>query len=519
MPPLSIAQPFGDATEFGFAVPQGDPDSIQQAAVAVRRIGDALADQARALQAAAQVALDTDGDWHGSAASAYAKHSDELTSVQSKNAGVCEDAARTLSQLSDALAHAQYVTRVAQNDCETYSAQHSKALDDLQNATAAYRTAIQNAHNATHAGSKAAFEQQAAQAHSDRVAAQRAATTAETNLTAAKQAGSQAYEAYAQEASTLGRQLETAAGEIQPVHGVYNAAPVPISVTPADLKLAKKMLASTTLAGAARAMKDHKLLERLSHGRVNPGVALAFTQLFAERAEGVRLHKAEGGGLQGGVWDVTPGGRQIQQFGQQFYADAHGTVMWTLNVIAHPGEDARWLWQKSVLSTDTNTKTYLASTVSGRNSLTGDVKFAEGLISYGDWAHGRYGAATANVAFGVVLWKGPGAIAEAYRAAPGATVYAGARVLDLTGVSGIGSAASQLAELLHPDSVFRLKTAALHFAKDPIAAIKRAVAPKLVVLALRLSPADLHSLSEPPVEPKIVVVQRTPDGRYQLHGR
>ena len=103
-PPASpfSGNPLGGYTGFGFEVPQGDPGSIESAAAGVRRLATAFGEQSRAIRVGAQVAVEADGGWAGSASAAFAEYAGHLTGVLSANEGTCERAGAALTQLGGA---------------------------------------------------------------------------------------------------------------------------------------------------------------------------------------------------------------------------------------------------------------------------------------------------------------------------------------------------------------------------------------------------------------------------------
>lgn len=523
VPPASpfSGSPLGGFTGFGFEVPQGDPGSIESAAAGVRRLATGFGAQSRAIRVGAQVAVQADGGWVGSASAAFADYSGHLTGVLSANEGVCERAGAALSQLGHALTHAQTVTRQALADCETYSKAHTKAVGDAQTAALAHQTAVQNAQAAPDPVSKASYTTQAGKAHTDLVNAQGAASTAEKELTAAQKRGHDAYEAYMQEAGQLAQRIAGAASELRSVHGVHGGAPVPVSVTPADVALANLMLAGAgSLRGMAGAMDDPAELKALACGPVDPGTVLAFQMGYDEKLHVAEI-AAKDKGAQGGFWNVIPGGQTVKTFvsdaASSFAGDARQAVTGTVYIVGHPASDAQWLWSHSIFSHDSS------PLGSQQQSVTPLVNWGKQVVDYSAWSHGQYAAgagnATGNLLFAFGLWKGPGALSKAYGAAPEATAYGATNVADVLGARGAAEGADPISQMANPMVVAVPKTYAQAFIDNPVGVTKDAVATRASVYAIKITRVDLDNLANPAVQPKIIVVKRLPNGTYVPYGR
>jgi hypothetical protein len=520
-PSLSPTSVFDGFTGFGFEIPQGDPHAIDAAATGVRRLGAAFGEQTRALQVAAQVAIDADGGWRGSASAAFAEYASHITGALSANSGVCERAASALGQLSQALAHAQAVTKQALSDCEKYHGEYQTQSGNAQTAAQTHQTAVENAAAAPDPISRSSYNQQATTAHIDQVNAQNAANTAATDLAAAQKRGHDAYEAYMQDATQLAGRIESAAGELRSVHGVHGAAPVPISVTPADVSMASAMMAGAGgLSGAANALQDPAEMRALACGQVDPGTVLAFDMEYNQKLQMSEL-AAEDKGAQGGFWDVIPGGQDIKTFASDvvsaFTGDAKHAVTGTIYILGHPAGDAQWLWSHSIFA-------HTGDPIGSQSqSITPVVNYGKQVLDFSAWSHGQYAAgagnATGNLLFALALWKGPGVVSKAYAAAPEATVGTGFRTADALGATGVGEWADPVSGVATPDNAALLKVQVQRFINDPVGVTKENAATHLAIATLRVSRVTLKDIPETAGQPTVIVVKRLPNGSYDLYGR
>jgi hypothetical protein len=327
----SWASPLAGASvaQFGFEVPPGDPGAIDQAANACRALAGAMRAQASALRSAGEVALGSGGGWRGSAASTFADYAGHVTSVVSGNAAACDEAAGSLSALSTELATAQRITRQALSDCERYQRemldQQRIAGQAAQEAQNAAKLAAMNPHLAS------SFSQAISTAQHQAGQAKQAAAAAQINLEAAQQRGRTAAEQYAHQAQAAGRRLVAAADQIRPVPApAGGAVPVPIAVTPADMRLASLTFSSALpFAAYRRAMANPAELRALLCGEpVSPAMALLFLGAYGtaqQRAEQEARPHSES--VFGWIWHHTAGAvAGAAESAGKFVYDNSGTI-------------------------------------------------------------------------------------------------------------------------------------------------------------------------------------------------
>jgi hypothetical protein len=262
----SSGSPFEGHTGFGFNIPLGDPGAIEAAAKTMRTMGDGFHNQARSIKAAAGVAVSGDGGWKGSASAAFADFAGHLMNVLTGNGTACHSAATAISQLGQALSHAQTVTKQALSDCEKFSTEVTTQQGLANDAATAETTANQNAANATHPATVQAYNHQASVAHSDKVTAQNAVTTAQGNLKAAEKRGHDADQTYQQEAAKLSATIGSAASELRSPPNAGKAAPVPVTSSGSDIMLASMV----TILGSMGAVKG-PLVDAVPPSERTPG--------------------------------------------------------------------------------------------------------------------------------------------------------------------------------------------------------------------------------------------------------
>jgi hypothetical protein len=378
------SDPFGGATGFGFDIPQGDPGQAAAAAADLRRLAAVLEGQGRTLAVAARAALGG-GEWGGAAADAYASYSGHLLRICSANAATSEDAAAALSSFAAQLQHAEAATRQALADCERYQSELTEQQAKADSAAEDARIASQLASSLPHPA-RADFDRQASEAQQRQVAAATASTAAEAGLDAAKARGSQAFDAYQDDARAVASRLQSMAADMRvapalPGHGI-----VPIKVTRADVALAAAM----TMSRSGRdGFPDPAELDRLACGSVNPGTALLFAADFRGRQRLAQLAAEDSldgtvtgvmpgpvGRVAGGAWDVTKGDAKL---------------IWSGATDIYHGHAGRV--KASVAG-------YLAWT------LRHPVAAGEQAIDWQDWSHGHFSRAAGEVGAELLVAKG-----------------------------------------------------------------------------------------------------------------
>jgi hypothetical protein len=288
--PLTAGGLFNGHTGFGFNIPLGDPGSIESAARSVRSMGDSFHDQARSIRVGARVAVDGDGGWKGSASAAFATYATHLISVLTSNGNACHTAATAISQLGQALSHAQKVTQQALSDCEKASTEITTQQGLANDAATAENTANHNAASAVHPAAIQAYNHQASVAHSDKVTAQNAVTTAQGALKDAEKRGQDAYQTYEQDAAKLATTIGSAATELRSPPHAGTAAPVPVTSSASDIVLASMV----TILGSMGAVKG-PLVDAVPPSERTPGFVNALIQ-DQRRLEEQEMH---GGGARG----------------------------------------------------------------------------------------------------------------------------------------------------------------------------------------------------------------------------
>ncbi len=395
--------PLGGFTGFGFNIPQGDPGEIEAAARSARALGQAMAEQARALRAAAGVALEADGGWRGSASAAYAEISGHVEGVFGANAGECEQAAGALGQLAQELSHAQAVTKQALAECERSQAEMTRQQGLATTASAEAEGAAKAIAMTPHPAAASALHSQLSSAQQAATNAQNAAGAAERALKAAQHKGQAAYESYERAAHAAASRISAAAYAIRPAPAISGGAPIPISVTSNDVTMASAMMAGAgSLPAAAQALSNPAEMEALGCGPVSPAVVLQFLKEYDEKEQVAQI-AASDRPLDDSVSGVIPG------FVGQFAQGAWDATKSTAEFVTHP---SAW---KATVSAMLSTSPVYRMIVDGENPITAQQKalgsteaLAKGAVDWQDLSHGNVAKAAGEVAVGAIGTKGLG---------------------------------------------------------------------------------------------------------------
>jgi hypothetical protein len=524
--------PFGGHSGFGFNVPQGDPGAIEGAASAVRSLGHAMTQQGHALRAAAGVALDTDGGWRGSASSAYAEISSHVAGVFGGDAGECESAAGALQTLAHELAHAQSVTKQALADCirlqgEVTRQQGIAVTARLQAQAATARAASAAAHPAT----IAAFTHEAHVAGQQQSDAQQAAARAEGELKAAQMRGQLAYETYERVARDAGSRLTGAADAMRTAPAIAGGAPIPVSVTPADVTLAGAMIAGAgTIPTQGGALSNPARLGQLACGPVSPGAAVQFLKEYDERQQVARIAAADKP-ADGSFLGVIPGGptaaKEVSQFGQGVFDTTKGTVAFA----THPSQ-----W-KALVGTLLASSPAYRQVFDHEDPLTAQARATQtsegvlkGVVDWQDFSHGRIAKGLGSLTAGALEAKGLKAasglpvirdVPSALRADPPGAAKLGMDGLGQVGVPHAGDFKDLAAYAANPE-VRRMWGVYGVTAPGRIRQLSVAVLTSRAIAAQY--PELIQRVTEQPVNPKVIVVPHpgSPLSRYtqvRLHAR
>lgn len=519
--PLSITSPLGGATPFGFSVPQGNPGAIDGAARAARSLAEAMRAQGASLRAGAGVALEADGGWRGSAASAYAEYSGHVVGVIGTDAAGCELAAGALATLSEALAHAQSVTRQALADCERYQHEAVTQQGIAQQSGVEATTAAAQAAAAVHPAQQTALYHQASQASGRQAAAQSAAQTAQGLFAAARTKGIQAYEAFQETSRAVVGRLESAVSEMRQAPQIAGGPAVPITVSQSDVTMASTMLGSAGLAGAAAALSNPRELNGLAcDNPITPGTALEFLQGFRNDQQLAQIAAADKP-LDGSVGGVIPG--PVGQFVQ----GAWDTTKAAGEFVVHPGE---WVAAATTLLGANPAFRQLAY---GENPVTAQsraTQTADGIlkasVDYRDWASGNYAKALG------ALWpldlkavselRAGWEVAAARPAVTSITTNVAANAFKVPYASEAGQVVGPFTRYT-PGELKLMGQAQAGIAADSvrtqIAAARGEIAVVGATAAIRSgsnSAAVLAGMRELPVNPKIIVVPNS-GARLVLH--
>jgi hypothetical protein len=321
--PPSPSTMFGGMTGYGFEVPQGNPGEIEAAARGVKRVGGAFTMQAQSIRVAAQTALEADGGWRGSASGMFTEYVGRLIRTLSANGEVCDAAAGALSQLSQALSHAQAVTRQALADCVTYNDAHTKAMSDVHTATVAHQTAVQNYNAAPDPVTRTSYNLQVTKTQTDLSTAQTAERDAANNLNDAKTKGQNAYNAYMQESSALAGRVTAASHALHTMQAPAGGAPAPLNVTPSDVSLAS-MLTAMAVSGKLKG----PLIDAVPASERTPGLIYSLLQDQRKLQE----EEFHGGGARGPYY----------MWGSEYLGRDAGSANQAVNAGVFPPMPSNW---------------------------------------------------------------------------------------------------------------------------------------------------------------------------------
>lgn len=210
---LLVSDDSGD--EFGFEVPDGDPDAIDQAATCFQALAASLRLQRRLITLTATSTVEA-GEWKGHAARRFADRAGHLGSVFESNATACEDATHALRALSRALSDAQRETTRALSACQTAFASQQNEQRIAYDAADQATTARRQAGTATHPSDVARYNAAADQADRQCSSAQTAAARAGDELTTAQRQGQHAVETYRHLAAHAATGLHQAEADFKP---------------------------------------------------------------------------------------------------------------------------------------------------------------------------------------------------------------------------------------------------------------------------------------------------------------
>ena len=511
--PLTIgANPLSGAA-FGFEVPQGDPGAIQSAARACRELGQAIALQTRALRAAATVALDTDGSWRGSAASAYADYTGHVSTIGAGNGHGCEQAASALQTLAQELTEAQSITRQALADCEQTQTEMTRQQGLASTAGQQAQTAETGEAGAVHPATRTAFKQQADTARQQQADAQRAAGIAEQGLQAAQRRGQLAAERYAHVAQAANNRLMSAAQAMRAPAMPADGAPVPVSVTPNDVSLAGAIVQGTrNLAATGDALGDPAKLPGVACGPVTAGTIV---QLLKDYDEGRQMEQiaASDKPLDGSLAGVVPGLSEAETQGEQFVDGAWDATKGTVSAFAHPGQ---------LINALLGTNPAYREIVDHEDPITAQAdaqrqgeQLLANAVDVNDFAHGRIAEGLGNLTASALEAKGGGELLGAADRA--AQVSLGARgeltkaAMNYAGYAGVPHAGdlSDVAGSLASHSRTELAAGTHVIPAQALAAVGGLSG------ADRLSAQIVDAASALPSDPKVIVVTPRTEPAYR----
>jgi hypothetical protein len=307
----SSSLPFGGETPYGFAIPQGSPSEIEAAAGLAAAISSGWGMHADYIKTGSQAAL---GSWRGPAQAAFEERAGALISALNGNSQALGRASDAMQKLAHALESAQKACKQAAEQCDT----ETKAVNTAQGQADQHgrdaQTLTQQAAQAAHPAMQSQLMNQARDAQNSQINAQNAANAATNRLNDAKQAGVRAANAYNTEAEALSRQIAASHAQLKALPHISGGVPVPIPITAADRKLAKKLLAA---ASGLPMPKDGNIGKALSHvagGPLTPGTILALQQDAAEAQRELR-HESTLDRVANNVVDVAGGATNYVTFG------------------------------------------------------------------------------------------------------------------------------------------------------------------------------------------------------------
>ncbi|HTX32138.1 MAG TPA: hypothetical protein VMD09_12185 [Solirubrobacteraceae bacterium] len=202
----------GNATAYGFEVPQGSPGELAGAARQCTDWSAALSQRAAAVRAGAKAAC---AGWSGNAESGFASYAAHVVGVYESLGAVVGDANTVLSTFARELETAQRITTQALQECDTVSHQVSGYQQEAANHAQTVQALTPQLAAAVHPQQQVALSRQLSAAQSQQDAANRAANAAQGQLQLAERRGRQAWTDYQHQAEASGRALQGLTAQIQ----------------------------------------------------------------------------------------------------------------------------------------------------------------------------------------------------------------------------------------------------------------------------------------------------------------
>jgi hypothetical protein len=288
-PPFPVTGGGGDAfagAQFGFLVPQGDPEAMLQAATAAAELGGMFGGGfEQAAQSVSRAAGDAGADWSGAAHDEFDDYTHALVSALRTNADACTRAGNALTNLATDLQDAQRITKQAATECQHYQTE----MTNQQTAASGHQTDAdtlnQQATSAPHPAAAADLTRRAGDAQDLANAANRAAGEASDQLSHWETQGQNAAQTYAGQAQHATGEISAAAEQLVALPTAGGGSPSPIQVTRSDINFANKLFPSSTKISNADWRNDPgESFQRLADGPVTPAEVMAMEQVAKEHA-------------------------------------------------------------------------------------------------------------------------------------------------------------------------------------------------------------------------------------------